>query len=68
MYNEEKDTLLSVIKNIDCRLLDVTEAVLIKTLSFRNRSVHAHTNTQILNATIKYILTTKRFNESLSHS
>ena len=28
----------------------------------------AHTNTQILNATTEYILTTKRFNESLFHS
>ena len=29
MYNGERDTLLSTIKNIDCRLLDVTKTVLI---------------------------------------
>ena len=55
------------VKNIDCRLLDVTETVLIKALFFRNYSVDAHTNTEILNATIEYILTTKRFDESLFH-
>ena len=53
-------------KNIDCRLLDLTDTVLIKTLLFGNCSVDAHTNTQILNATIEYILTTKRFVESVS--
>ena len=55
-------------KNIDCRLLDVTEIVLIKTLLVGNFSVDAHTNTQILNATSEYILTTKRFDESLFQS
>ena len=65
MYNDERHTLLSTVKNIDCRLLDVTEAVLMKTPLFGNCSTDAHTNTQILNASIKYILTTKRFDESL---
>ena len=68
MYTDERHTLLSTIKNIDCRLLDVTETFFIKTLLFGNYSVDAHTNTQILNATIKYILPTKRFVESLFHS
>ena len=31
MYNDERHTLLSTIKIIDCRLLDVAETVLIKT-------------------------------------
>ena len=65
MYNDERYTLLSTIKNIDCRLLDVTETVLIKALLFGNCSVDAETNTQILNPTIEYILSTKRFDESL---
>ena len=54
MYNYEGHTRLGTIKYIDCRLLDVTETVLIKTLL----SVDAKTNTEILNATIEYILTT----------
>ena len=68
MFNDKTHTFLSTIKNIDCRLLYVTETVLIKTLLFGNYSVDAHTNTQILIATIGYILTTKRFDESLFHS
>ena len=68
MCNDERHTLLSTSKNIDCRLLDVTETVLIKTLLFGNCSVDAHTNTQIFNATIEYIVITKRFDESLFHS
>ena len=64
MYNDERHTLLSTIKNIDC--IDETETVLIKTLLFGNCSVNAHANTQILNATINYVLTTERFDESVS--
>ena len=68
MYNDERHTLLSTVKNIHCRFLDVTETALMKTLLFGNCSIDAHTNTQILNASIKYILTTKRFDESLFRS
>ena len=68
MYNDERHILLSTIKSIDCRLLDMTETVLIKTLLLGNCSVDAHTNTKILNATIEYISTTKRFDESLFRS
>ena len=61
MYNDEH------YKNIDCRLSDVTETVLIKTRLFGNCSANAHTNSQIFNATIEYILNTKRFDEYLLH-
>ena len=52
MHNDKRYKLLSTKKTIDIRLLDVTETVLIKTLLFGNCFVDAHTNTQILNATI----------------
>ena len=65
MYNDKRYTLLSTIKSIDCRLLDVTETILIKTILFGNCSVDAQTNSQILNVTIEYIFATKRFDESL---
>ena len=55
-------------KNIDCKLLDMTGTALVKAVLFENCSVDTHTNTQILNATIKYMLTTKRFDESLFYS
>ena len=65
MYNDERHTLLSTIENFNRRLLDVTETTLMKTLFFGNCSPDAHTNTQILNATIEYILRTKISDESL---
>ena len=46
-------------------MLDVTETVLIKTFLFGNCSVDAQTS-QILNTPIEYILTTERFDESVS--
>ena len=68
MHNDEKHTLLVNMKNIDCRLINVTETVLIKTLLFGNCSFDAHTNTLSLDATTEYILTTKQFDESLFNS
>ena len=35
-YSDERQALPSTIKNIDCRLLDVIEIILIKTLLFEN--------------------------------
>ena len=40
MYNDERHTLLSTIKNIDCRLLDVTETALIKTVLLMHTLIH----------------------------
>ena len=68
LFHDEKHTLLSTTKNIDYRLLDVIGTVLINTFLFGNCFVNTHTNTQILNATIEYILTTKTFDESLFYS
>ena len=51
MYNYKKHTILNTIKNIDCRLLCVTETIFDKTL-YENCSVDAYTNRQILNARI----------------
>ena len=68
MYNDERRTILSIIKNIGYRLLDMTEIVLLKTILFVNCSVDAYNNTKILNVTIEYILTRKRFHESLLYS
>ena len=71
VHYDEGHTILSTIEIIDGRLRDVPETVLIKTILFGNCSVDAHTNTQILNATIEFILIfiliTKRSDESLFH-
>ena len=65
MYITERHTLLSTIKNIDNNLLHLCEPVLIRTLLFGSNSFDTDANTNVLNATIEYILSTKRFDEPL---
>ena len=60
MYITEGQTLLSIIKNIDNNFLHLCEPVLIRTLLFDTNA-----NTNVLNATIEYIISTKRFDEPL---
>ena len=67
MYNDERYPPEHY-KSVDCRLLLVTETVLIKMLLFGNYSVDADINRQILNATAKCIMINKRFDKSLFHS
>ena len=55
----ERHILLSTVENIDDNLLDLS--VLIKTLLFGSNSFDTSANTNVLNATIKYVLFTKRF-------
>ena len=65
MYITERLTLLSTIENIDQNLLDLCEPVLIKALLFGSNSFDSNTNTNILNTTIEYVLSTKRCEEPL---
>ena len=65
MYIIERRTLLSTLVNIDNNLLDLCEPVLIRTLLFGSNSFDTDANTNVLNATIEYILSTKRFDEPL---
>ena len=62
-YITERRSVLSTIENIDNNLLDLCEPVLIKTLLFGSNSFDANANTNVLNATIEYVLSTKRFEE-----
>ena len=48
IYNDEKHTFTSTIKNIDCRLVDVTETALIKTLLFGNCFLDGYTKHKFL--------------------
>ena len=61
----ERRTLLNTIGNIENNLLDLREPVLIKTLLFGSNSFDTNANTNVLNATIEYVLSTKRFEEPL---
>ena len=58
MYITGRHTLMSTIKNIDNNLLHLCEPVLIRTLLFGSNSFDT-------NATIEYIISTKRFDEPL---
>ena len=64
-YITERCTLLSTIENIDNNLLDLCEPVLIKTLLFGSNSFDSNANTNVLNATTEYVLSTKRCDEPL---
>ena len=64
-YIIERRTLLSALVNMDNNLLGLCEPVLIRALLFGSNSFDTDTNTNVLNATIEYILSTKRFDEPL---
>ena len=64
-YIIERRTLLSALVNTDNNLLDLCELVLIRTLLFGINSFDKDANTNVLNAAIEYILSTKRFDEPL---
>ena len=65
IYNNDWSSLLSTIRNIDCKLLEITDSSLTQTLLYGNPSFYIITNSPILNATIDFILSTKRFEEVL---
>ena len=64
-YVTERSTLLSTIENTDNNLLDLCEPVLIRTLLFGSNSFATDANTNILNATTEYLISTKRFDKPL---
>ena len=63
-YIIERRTLQSTIENVN-NLLDLSEPVLIKTLLFGSNSFDTKANTNVLNVTIEYIISTKRFDKPL---
>ena len=70
LFTNKRYTLLSTLSStdccsIDCNLLNNTDFVLAQTLPFGNLSFNSKKNLEILNATIDYILSTKRFHEAL---
>ena len=65
LFMTERHTLLNTISQTDNKLLDSNESNLIQHLLFGDPCRNTKTNTQILNATVNYVLTTKRFDERL---
>ena len=64
-FVNETRTLLSILGNFNCSLLENTSKVLTQTLLFGNTSLSPSDNSKILSATIDFILSTKRFDEQL---
>ena len=56
---------MGTIEIIDNNLLDPCEPVLTRTLLFGSNSFDTDANTNVLNATIEFVLSTKRFDEPL---
>ena len=65
LFKDKRITLLSTLNKIDCKLIETSESSLIETLLFGNSLFDLKKNSLILNASIDYILSTKRFEEVL---
>ena len=65
LYTNERRTLLNSLVNIDHTLLDNTNFSLTQILLFGNTTFNAIENTKIINLTIDFVLSTKRFDEPL---
>ena len=63
IYNNDRSSLLSTIRNIECKLIENTNSSLTQTLLFGITSLYTNNNSLILNATIDFIFSTKRFEE-----
>ena len=61
----ERSTFFSTLSSLDFHLLDSTDSTLTQTLLFGSTSFKSNKNLKILIAAIDYILSTKRFDESL---
>ena len=64
----ERNTLLNKITNIDSNILNQADTTITKTLLFGNSKYSNEINLQILNASVDFILTSKRFDEPLLNS
>ena len=58
-------TFLNKIKNINCSILEFSDVVVTKTVLFGDNTLSDSCNTLILNSTIDYIISTKRFDDSI---
>ena len=64
-FFNERRTLLSIIRSLDSKLLDFTDYDVTKTLLFGKTSQTSSNNFKIINASIDYIFSSKRFDEPL---
>ena len=62
-FINERRTLLSSVRSLNSKLLDCTDYDVTQTLLFGNTSQTSSNSFKIINASINYILTSKRFEE-----
>ena len=65
IYSNESCTFLNSLSKIDHKLLDSTDTSLTQTLLFGNSSFTTNGNKKIINLTIDFVLSTKRFDGPL---
>ena len=65
LFTNERSTLFSTLRNLDSKRFDNTDSLLTNILLFGKESLNTDQNTAILNATMEFILSTKRFDEPL---
>ena len=58
-------TLLNKIESVNCGILELSDAVMTKTLLFGANFLITSSNILILNSTIDYVIFTKRFVDSI---
>ena len=65
LYTNERLALLNVIQGIDNSILELADSHIVEILLYGRKFLHISSNTNILNATIDFLLETKRFDERL---
>ena len=65
LFTNQRRTLLSTVKDIDSSLTNTNDSILTHFLLFGKASLDTSANTLLLNATMSYIISTNRFEESL---
>ena len=65
LFTNQRRTLLSMVNDIDSSLTNTNDSILTHILLFGKASLDISANTLILNATMNYIISTNRFEESL---
>ena len=65
LFTDERKTFLSNIKSINHKLLEQSDSTQAQTFLFGDLASSVETNALILNATMQYVLSTKRFEEAL---
>ena len=65
LYTNERLALLKIIQGIDNSILDLIDSHIDEVLLYGRKFLDISSNTNTLNATIDFLLETKRFDESI---